>query len=221
MFSLHHTDSGARRGVLTTSHGDIETPVFMPVGTQGAVKGADARTSRRSAPDHSRQYVSLDPAAGRRADRAPRRPASVHGVDGRSSPTAAAIRSSALRAPEVDEEGVDVPVAPRRQRTVLTPERAVDIQAQLGSDIAMVLDECPALPATHGVSRVARADSPMGEAMPRALPDLTPVPVRRRGSPTPVRPSSASSKAARSRICAEAASKRPWRSVSRRMRSAD
>ena len=38
MFTLTHTDSGARRGILKTSHGDIETPVFMPVGTQGAVK---------------------------------------------------------------------------------------------------------------------------------------------------------------------------------------
>src|SRR5204863_3436737 len=38
MFTLTHTDNGARRGILRTSRGDIETPVFMPVGTQGAVK---------------------------------------------------------------------------------------------------------------------------------------------------------------------------------------
>src|SRR5712671_6400617 len=38
-FSLTHTDGRARRGVMTTGHGDVETPAFMPVGTQGAVKG--------------------------------------------------------------------------------------------------------------------------------------------------------------------------------------
>src|SRR6476469_6513966 len=42
-FRITHTDGGARRGVLTTAHGDIETPAFMPVGTHGAVKGVTAR----------------------------------------------------------------------------------------------------------------------------------------------------------------------------------
>src|ERR1700755_2643352 len=39
-FQLTHTDGGARRGVMTTAHGAVATPAFMPVGTQGAVKGA-------------------------------------------------------------------------------------------------------------------------------------------------------------------------------------
>src|SRR6185436_1612339 len=38
-FRLTHTDGRARRGVMTTAHGDVQTPAFMPVGTQGAVKG--------------------------------------------------------------------------------------------------------------------------------------------------------------------------------------
>src|SRR3954468_15927109 len=42
-FRVTHTDGGARRGVLTTAHGDLETPAFMPVGTHGAVKGVTAR----------------------------------------------------------------------------------------------------------------------------------------------------------------------------------
>src|SRR5258705_6585121 len=42
-FSLTHTDGVARRGVLTTAHGEVETPAFMPVGTQGAVKGVTHR----------------------------------------------------------------------------------------------------------------------------------------------------------------------------------
>src|SRR5262245_55627690 len=43
MFRLSHTDGGARVGVLTTPHGDIDTPVFMPVGTQGVVKAVTPR----------------------------------------------------------------------------------------------------------------------------------------------------------------------------------
>src|SRR5918992_1427149 len=42
-FRVTHTDGHARRGVMTTAHGDVETPAFMPVGTQGAVKGITHR----------------------------------------------------------------------------------------------------------------------------------------------------------------------------------
>ena len=42
-FELTHTDGLARRGRMTTAHGDVETPAFMPVGTQGAVKGVTHR----------------------------------------------------------------------------------------------------------------------------------------------------------------------------------
>src|SRR6478736_6105947 len=42
-FRVTHTDGNARRGVMTTAHGDVETPAFMPVGTQGAVKGLTHR----------------------------------------------------------------------------------------------------------------------------------------------------------------------------------
>src|SRR5919197_4175898 len=42
-FKVTHTDAGARRGIMTTAHGVVETPAFMPVGTQGAVKGVTHR----------------------------------------------------------------------------------------------------------------------------------------------------------------------------------
>src|SRR5438552_4180133 len=42
-FRVTHTDAGARRGVMTTAHGEVETPAFMPVATQGAVKGVTHR----------------------------------------------------------------------------------------------------------------------------------------------------------------------------------
>ena len=87
----------ARRAGSTPPHGPVETPVFMPVGTQATVKGLtpDQLRGRRGA-DHPRQHLSPDPAARRRTDRA-----TSAGCTGswtgtaRSSPTPAASRSSA------------------------------------------------------------------------------------------------------------------------------
>ena len=98
----------ARRGVMTTPHGDVETPAFMPVGTQGAVKGVthrDLEVARRR--DPAQQHLSPLSASRRRSDRAARRPAPLHRLDAsRSSPTAAAIRCSASPARRtIDEEG--------------------------------------------------------------------------------------------------------------------
>ena len=62
MFELLQSDpaSGARRGRLVTAHGTIETPIFMPVGTQGTVKAiAPRRTAAARRADHPREYLSL------------------------------------------------------------------------------------------------------------------------------------------------------------------
>ena len=86
----------ARVGRLTLTHGVVETPQFMPVGTNATVKALspdDLRDVGRL--DHPRQHVPPVPAARPRADRAARRAASVHGLGpARSSPTRAASRSS-------------------------------------------------------------------------------------------------------------------------------
>ena len=92
-------------------------------------------------------HLTCGPAS---ADRAPRRPAPVHRAGrGRSSPTAAGIRCSAWRRRTITEEGVTFRSHLDGSAARPDARAAVEIQAQLGSDIAMVLDECLAYPATH------------------------------------------------------------------------
>ena len=73
----------ARAGLLTTPHGPVETPVFMPVGTAGHRQGAHARDGpRRRRADHPGQHLSPRPSAGRRTHPRPRRPAQLHELAG-------------------------------------------------------------------------------------------------------------------------------------------
>ena len=126
----------------------VETPVFMPVGTQGMVKAVTARSARRAGRvGHSRQHLPPVSAAGRRSHRPPRR-ACIGSSAGLipCSPTAADIRCSvSLHGEESRKQGVHFRSHLDGSGALLTPEKAVDMQVQLGSDIAMVLDECPAL----------------------------------------------------------------------------
>ena len=146
----------------------------MPVGTQGAVKAIDSRDLEEAGAEIILgNTYHLYAAAGRRADRAPRRAAPVHRLEAaRSSPTAAGIRSSAW--PTAQDHGraacefrshLDGSAPPAH------PGTAVDIQARLGSDIAMVLDECPALPATARtlIGTSLELTATVGGAVPRAL----------------------------------------------------
>jgi queuine tRNA-ribosyltransferase len=153
MFTLTHTDSGARRGILKTAHGEIETPVFMPVGTQGAVKALT--------PQHLEEigariilgntyHLLLRP-----GDELIARRGGLHNFIGwkRSILTDSGgyqVFSLAERR-KIGENGVEFRSHLDGSTHLLTPESAVDIQLNLGSDIAMVLDECPALPSTPEV----------------------------------------------------------------------
>ncbi len=78
-FELLCLDGEARTGILTTPHGAVRTPAFMPVGTQGAMKGLHWREMRDAGDRHrARQHLSSDAAARRRADRRTRRLAEIH-----------------------------------------------------------------------------------------------------------------------------------------------
>ncbi len=80
-FTLTKTDGAARRGEIVTPHGAVQTPAFMPVGTQAHGEGADARdVARNRRRDRARQHLSSDAAAGRRAHRRARRAAHVHAM---------------------------------------------------------------------------------------------------------------------------------------------
>ncbi|HWI16480.1 MAG TPA: tRNA guanosine(34) transglycosylase Tgt [Vicinamibacterales bacterium] len=150
MFTLTHTDGAARRGILNTAHGQIETPVFMPVGTQGAVKALT--------PSHLEEigasiilgntyHLMLRP-----GDELIARRGGLHKFSGWKRPILTdsggfQVFSLAHRR-KIDENGVEFRSHLDGSARRLTPESAVDIQSNLGSDIAMVLDECPALPST-------------------------------------------------------------------------
>ncbi len=147
-FSVSHTDGAARAGIVTTPHGVIETPMFMPVGTQGAVKAMTVRMLEDAGAAiilGNTYHLWLRPGAELIARRG-----GLHRFNGWSRPILTdsggyQVFSLAERR-KLDEQGVEFRSHLDGSRHVLTPERAVEIQACLGSDIAMVLDECPPHP---------------------------------------------------------------------------
>ena len=153
MFSVTHTDGAARRGLLQTAHGAVETPVFMPVGTQGAVKALTAQHLEEIGASiilGNTYHLMLRP-----GDELIARRGGLHNFIGWKRPILTdsggyQVFSLAERR-RINENGVEFRSHLDGTSYLLTPERAVEIQANLGSDIAMVLDECPALPSTAEV----------------------------------------------------------------------
>jgi queuine tRNA-ribosyltransferase len=149
-FQVTHTDGCARRGVMTTAHGAVATPAFMPVGTQGAVKGAAHKELESIGTEillSNTYHLYLRP-----GDDLIARRGGLHRFIGWSKPILTdsggyQVFSLAERR-KITEEGAQFQSHLDGSSHLLTPEKAADIQAQLGSDIAMVLDECLAYPAT-------------------------------------------------------------------------
>src|SRR5881398_1005411 len=156
-FRVTHTDGGARRGLMTTAHGDVETPAFMPVGTQGAVKGVTHRDLDSIGAEMlltNTYHLYLRP-----GDDLIARRGGLHKFIGWSKPILTdsggyQVFSLAARR-TIDEQGAHFKSHLDGSAHMLTPEKAADIQAQLGSDIAMVLDECLAHPATLEAARAS------------------------------------------------------------------
>jgi len=154
-FSVTHTDGAARRGVLTTPHGNVQTPAFMAVGTQGAVKALTHRDLDDLGAEiilANTYHLYLRPGAGRIGAFG-----GLHAFMGWNKPILTdsggyQVFSLAARR-KVHEEGATFRSHLDGSEHLLTPESAVDIQAQLGSDIAMVLDECLEHPASHDRAR--------------------------------------------------------------------
>ncbi len=150
MFTLTHTDGSARRGFVTTAHGVIQTPAFMPVGTQGAVKALTAQHLEDVGAEiilGNTYHLYLRP-----GDELIARRGGLHKFIGWDRPMLTdsggyQVFSLSDRR-KVEEQGVHFRSHHDGSSHLLTPEKAVEIQANLGSDIAMVLDECPALPST-------------------------------------------------------------------------
>jgi queuine tRNA-ribosyltransferase len=150
-FSLRASDGRARLGTLTTPHGEVETPAFMPVGTQGSVKATlhrDLEGIGASIILGNTYHLFLRPGDERIA-----RFGGLHAFIGWDRPILTdsggyQVFSLADRR-VIREEGAEFQSHLDGSRHLLTPERATDIQARLGSDIQMVFDECLAYPATH------------------------------------------------------------------------
>jgi len=154
-FRVTHNDGGARRGVMTTAHGAVETPAFMPVGTQGAVKGVTHRDLESLGAEillSNTYHLYLRP-----GDDLIARRGGLHRFIGWTRPILTdsggyQVFSLAARR-TIDEQGAHFRSHLDGSAHSLTPEKATDIQAQLGSDIAMVLDECLAHPSDAAAAR--------------------------------------------------------------------
>jgi queuine tRNA-ribosyltransferase len=144
---------------MTTAHGDVETPAFMPVGTQGAVKGITHRDLESLGAEillSNTYHLYLRP-----GDDLIARRGGLHAFIGWTKPILTdsggyQVFSLAART-TIDEEGAHFRSHLDGSAHLLTPEKATDIQAQLGSDVAMVLDECLAHPAGADAARQSMA----------------------------------------------------------------
>jgi queuine tRNA-ribosyltransferase len=150
-FTVRSTDGAARLGEFETPHGVVQTPAFMPVGTQGAVKATRHRDLEEAGAEivlANTYHLLLRP-----GDELIARRGGLHRFIGWPHPILTdsggfQLFSLAQRR-VITEDGADFQSHLDGDRHLLTPERATDIQARLGSDIAMVLDECLAYPATR------------------------------------------------------------------------
>jgi queuine tRNA-ribosyltransferase len=149
-FQVLHTDGAARRGRLTTAHGPVETPVFMPVGTQAAVKGLTPHQVEEAGARivlANTYHLTLRP-----GDELIAELGGLHAFMQWNGPIL--TDSGGFQVYSLAEiRRIDDRAAVFRSHIdgallELTPEKAVAIQENLGSDIAMCLDECP--PATSG-----------------------------------------------------------------------
>jgi len=156
-FELLATDGVARRGVVKTARGDIRTPAFMPVGTVGTVKAMYLDQVRDSGADiilGNTYHLMLRPGAERVA-----RLGGLHEFIRWPHPILTdsggfqVMSLAALR--QMSEEGVTFQSHIDGKRYEMSPERSIEIQGLLGSDIQMQLDECVALPASPDVMRKA------------------------------------------------------------------
>ena len=150
-FNLISTDGAARRGEFVTPHGRVQTPAFMPVGTQGTVKGlspGDVRDTGAEIVLGNTYHLMLRPGAERIAALG-----GLHKFMNWPLPILTdsggfqVMSLSELR--KVDERAVTFRSHLDGAMIELTPERAIDIQILLGADIAMQLDECLRLPASR------------------------------------------------------------------------
>ena len=144
-YTLHNTDGRARRGTISMQRGDIQTPAFMPVGTAATVKAMKPEAVRALGADiilGNTYHLMLRPGAERMA-----RLGGLHNFMKWDRPILTdsggyqVMSLSELR--KLTEKGVEFRSHIDGSKHMLTPERSMEIQRLLGSDIVMAFDECP------------------------------------------------------------------------------
>src|SRR3712207_1301540 len=149
--------TGARAGVLHTAHGRIETPAFMPVGTQATVKGllpSDLAPLRPQCVLANAYHLALRPGASMIARRG-----GLHAFMGWDGPMLTdsggfqVFSLAALR--QVDDRGVTIASHLDGRRRRFTPASVVRIEEQIGADVIMPLDECIGYPSTREQAEIA------------------------------------------------------------------
>src|SRR6266446_2766052 len=156
-FRIEARQGSGRIGRLITPHGEVETPVFMPVGTLASVKGV---------PQDVLEELGVQILLGntyhlflRPGHETIRKLGGLHGF--MSWPRAILTDSGGFQVFSLDtlrkvtEEGVLFRSHLNGDQHFFTPESTIDVQLALGSDIMMVLDECLAYPASHEAARVS------------------------------------------------------------------
>lgn len=150
-FELHNTDGKARRGTITFDRGTIETPAFMPVGTYGTVKGMKTDEVEEIGAEiilGNTFHLMLRPGTDiieQHGD--------LHDFINWQKPIltdSGGFQVFSLgKMRKITEEGVKFSSPVNGDKIMLTPERSMEVQRKLGSDIVMIFDECTPYPATH------------------------------------------------------------------------
>jgi len=145
MFKLKNTSGTARRGTLKTAHGDIQTPFFMTIGTAGAIKGllpSEVRELGGQVILSNTYHLHLRPGEDTVA-----KAGGLHKFmnwDGPILTDSGGYQVFSLaKIRKLKDDGVEFQSHLDGSKIFLTPEKAIDIQHKLGSDIIMCLDECP------------------------------------------------------------------------------
>jgi queuine tRNA-ribosyltransferase len=197
MFKVLKTEGAARRGEFSCPHGTVQTPVFMNVGTQAAIKGAlsaaDLEKIGTQIELSNTYHLHLRP-----GDEVVRDMGGLHKFMTWNGPILTdsggfqVFSLAGLR--KIKEEGVTFASHLDGHKIFMGPEESMRIQSNLGSDIAMAFDECVENPAKYQYAKASCAGLP---AARRRLPDIT----QSRTPSTPASSSGASIRARRSRIC--------------------
>ncbi len=154
-YELINTDGKARRGRLTFARGVVETPAFMPVGTYGTVKGMKTEEVEATGAHiilGNTFHLMLRPGTNIIEQHG-----GLHGFMNWDKPIltdSGGFQVFSLgKMRKITEEGVRFSSPVNGEKIMLTPERSMEVQRKLGSDVVMIFDECTPYPATHKESQ--------------------------------------------------------------------